>query len=63
VNPYTQAQVVRQLFVSEPFSDTIAVVDLTIFGTAPNQVFGLGSVAAGRRVLLSVMLLIPRLAP
>jgi hypothetical protein len=36
--------VVRQLFVSEPFYDTIAVVNLTVFGTAPNQVFGLGSV-------------------
>jgi hypothetical protein len=46
MNPYTQSKVVvRQLFVSEPFFDTIAVVNLTIFGTAPNQVFGLGSVS------------------
>jgi hypothetical protein len=45
MNPYTQAPVVRQLFVSEPFFDTIAVVNLTIFGTAPDQVFGLDSVA------------------
>jgi hypothetical protein len=46
MNPYnTQAPVVRQLFVSEPFFNTIAVVNLTIFGTAPNQVFGLGSVS------------------
>ena len=46
MNPYTQSTVVvRQLFVSEPFFDTIAVVNLTIFGTAPNQVFELGSVS------------------
>jgi hypothetical protein len=46
MNPYTQAPVVRQLFVSEPFYDTIAVVDLVIVGTTvpPNQVFGLGSI-------------------
>jgi hypothetical protein len=36
--------VVRQLFVSEPFYNTIAIVNLTVFGTAPNQVFGLGPV-------------------
>jgi len=40
MNPYTQAPVVRQLFVSEPFSNTIAVVNLVVVGTAPNQVFG-----------------------
>jgi hypothetical protein len=44
MNPYTQAPVVRQLFVSEPFFNAIAVVDLVIVGAAPNQVFGLGSV-------------------
>jgi hypothetical protein len=45
MNPYSlPSGVVRQLFVSEPFYDTIAVVNLTVFGTAPNQVFGLGSV-------------------
>jgi hypothetical protein len=45
MNPYTNSKkVVRQLFVSEPFSNTIAVVNLVIAGTAPNQVFGLGSV-------------------
>jgi hypothetical protein len=45
MNPYNlPSGVVRQLFVSEPFYDTIAVVNLTVFGTAPNQVFGLGSV-------------------
>jgi hypothetical protein len=45
MNPYNlPAGVVRQLFVSEPFYDTIAVIDLVISGTAPNQVFGLRSV-------------------
>ena len=45
LNPYTTAPgVVRQLFVSEPFSNTIAVVDLVNFGAAPNQVFGPGAV-------------------
>jgi hypothetical protein len=45
MNPYTNSSsVVRQLFISEPFYDTIAVVNLVIAGNAPNQVFGLGSV-------------------
>jgi hypothetical protein len=46
MNPYTSpsSTVVRQLFVSEPFYNTIAVLDLVTVGTAPNQVFGLGSV-------------------
>jgi hypothetical protein len=46
MNPYTQLTlVVRQLFVSEPFYDTIAVVDLGIVPTATNPVaFGLRSV-------------------
>jgi hypothetical protein len=45
MNPYKlPAGVARQLFVSEPFNNTIAVVNLIIFGTAPNQVFSLGSV-------------------
>ena len=42
MNPYTQPPVVRQLFVSEPFNNTIAVVNLVIDGT--KQVFSLGSV-------------------
>jgi hypothetical protein len=42
MNPYTQPPVVRQLFVSEPFYDTIAVVNLT--GTPPTAVFHLQSV-------------------
>jgi hypothetical protein len=46
MNPYnTKAPVVQQLFVSEPFHNTIAVINLVVFGTAPNQVFGLGSVS------------------
>jgi hypothetical protein len=45
MNPYTQAPVVRQLFVSEPFDNSIAVISLVTFGTAPNLVFGLGSVS------------------
>jgi len=44
MNPYTQLPVVRQLFVSEPFNNTIAVINLVIGGTVPNQVFSLGSV-------------------
>jgi hypothetical protein len=45
MNPYTPAGgPLRQLFVSEPFTQTIAVVNLVMFGAAPNQVFGLGSV-------------------
>jgi len=50
MNPYIPRPlavkgVVRQLFVSEPFSNTIAVINLVISGTAPDQVFGLGSVS------------------
>jgi hypothetical protein len=44
MNPYAPPDTVLQLFVSEPFNNTIAVIDLVVFGTAPNQVFGLGSV-------------------
>jgi hypothetical protein len=45
MNPYnTKAPVVQQLFVSEPFNNTIAVINLNVFGTATNQVFGLDSV-------------------
>ena len=55
MNPYTKSStVVRQLFVSEPFYNTIAVVNLVLAGVAPNQVFWLppGSVTRiGSRVL------------
>jgi hypothetical protein len=54
MNPYTQAPVVRQLFVSEPFHNTIAVINLVNFGTAPNQVFGLGSVSRIRSHFLNL---------
>ena len=33
-----------QLFVSEPFNNTIAVVNLKVAGTTPNQVFSLDSI-------------------
>ena len=45
MNPYTQSPVVRQLFVSEPFQNTIAVINLVTLGVAPNQVFGLNSIS------------------
>jgi hypothetical protein len=55
MNPYNLPQgVVRQLFVSEPFYDTIAIVNLTVSGTAPNQVFGLGSVSRIRSAALNI---------
>src|SRR5215468_919025 len=45
MNPYTATPgSAWQLFISEPFNNTIAVINLTVFGTAPNQVFGLSSV-------------------
>jgi hypothetical protein len=41
MNPYTATPgAAFQLFVSEPFNNTIAVVNLVAFGTAPNKVFG-----------------------
>jgi hypothetical protein len=49
MNPYIPSTlpsgVVKQLFVSEPFTNTIAVINLVVSGTAPNQVFNLGSVS------------------
>jgi hypothetical protein len=55
MNPYNLPQgVIRQLFVSEPFYDTIAVVNLTVVGTAPYQVFGLGSVNRIRSTALNI---------
>jgi hypothetical protein len=48
MNPYTATQFAAwQLFVSEPFNNTIAVVNLVVVdGSTPNnQVFGLGSVS------------------
>jgi hypothetical protein len=41
MNPYTSKPgAAWQLFVSEPFNNTIAVIKLVVFGTASNQVFG-----------------------
>jgi hypothetical protein len=55
MNPYNLPQgVIRQLFVTEPFYDTIAIVNLKVFGTAPYQVFGLGSVSRIRSVALNI---------
>jgi hypothetical protein len=46
MSPYTATPgATWQLFISEPFHNTIAVVNLVIFGSAPNQVFGLDSVS------------------
>ena len=46
MNPYTATPgAAWQLFVSEPFNNTIAVVNLAVFGTTPNQVFGPVSVS------------------
>ena len=40
MNPYTSTPgAAWQLFVSEPFNNTVAVINLEVFGTAPNQVF------------------------
>jgi len=45
MNPYTATPFAAwQLFVSEPFKNTIAVVNLKVAGTTPNQVFGLDSI-------------------
>jgi len=45
MNPYTATQFAAwQLFVSEPFNNTIAVVNLKVVGSALNQVFGLDSI-------------------
>jgi hypothetical protein len=49
MNPYVPSSApsgtVLQLFVSEPFNDTIAVINLVVFGTAPDQVFRASSVS------------------
>jgi hypothetical protein len=45
MNPYNLPEaVIRKRFVSEPFYDTIAVINLTVIGTAAYQVFSLGPV-------------------
>jgi hypothetical protein len=53
MNPYNLSSgTLRQLFVSEPFDNTIAVVNLVQFGSPSNQVFGLGFVSRIRSNLL-----------
>ena len=54
MNPYTATPGTAQLFVSEPFNNTIAVINLVVFGTAPNQVFGPGAVNRIRSPLLNL---------
>jgi hypothetical protein len=55
MNPYDiQLPVVRQLFVTEPFFDTIAVVNLTVFNSGSNAVFSLGSVGRIRSPALNI---------
>src|SRR5271167_1530766 len=58
MNPYVPsgapAGTVLQLFVSEPFNHTIAVINLVVFGTAPNQVFQAGSVSRIRSFELNM---------
>jgi hypothetical protein len=61
MNPYTPTPgAAWQLFVSEPFNNTIAVINLVIFGTAPNQVFGPASIT---RITSSSLKLPVDLAP
>jgi hypothetical protein len=54
MNPYipqgAPSGTVRQLIVSEPFNDTIAVINLVVVGTAPNQVFALNRVNPVTRI-------------
>ena len=51
MNPYTATEnAAWQLFVTEPFNNTIAVINLVVFGTAPNQVFGLNPVNPVSRI-------------
>jgi hypothetical protein len=58
MNPYVPpgapSGTVLQLFVSEPFNDTIAVINLVGFGTSANQVFGLGKVTRIRSLALNL---------
>jgi len=64
MNPYTTMPgSAWQLFISEPFNNTIAVVNLTVFGTAPNQVFGLSAVSAVSHISSPFLKLPVDLAP
>jgi hypothetical protein len=52
MNPYTATPGTSQLFVSEPFNNTIAVINL-VFGNPLNQVFNLSSVSRISSLLLN----------
>ena len=57
MNPYTQAPVVLQLFISEPFNNTIVVINLVVAGpTSPtnNQVFAPSSLSRIRSAALNL---------
>jgi hypothetical protein len=54
MNPYTTTPGTAQLFVSEPFNNTIAVINLAVFGNKPNQVFRLSSVSRVSSLLLNL---------
>src|SRR5262249_9294124 len=57
MNPYNPPSgAVSQLFVSEPFTNTIAVINLVVVNgpTPKNQVFGLGSVSRISSPLLNL---------
>jgi hypothetical protein len=61
MNPYTAKPFLAwQLFISEPFNNTIAVVNLKVAGTTPNQVFGKDSIT---RISSSFLKLPVDLAP
>jgi hypothetical protein len=65
MNPYTAAppDTAWQLFVTEPFNNTIAVINLVVFGPAPNQVFGLDPVSPVSRISSDSLNLPVDLAP
>ena len=55
LNPYVKAlpsNVVLQLFVSEPFENTIAVINLIVYGPSGNQVFATSAI---RRIASRVL--------
>jgi hypothetical protein len=64
MNPYTPTPgTAWQLFVSEPFNNTIAVINLVIFGLPLDQVFGLASSDSVRRISSNSLNLPVDLAP
>ena len=56
-------ETVLQLFVSEPFNDTIAVINLVVFPIGPDQIFGLNSVNSVTRISSAVLNMPVDLAP